>query len=171
MEFAFHSLDSVKNLALLVGFIRLQDLNYPDYQAWVDRSKVELEAEYKKAILAWSSEHGQRTLVGNIIYQPHKSLSGFMEAKNLRVHPEFRRRDFAHFMLRQVEEESLREGYCVIISDARSSQKDMLRFLRFAGYQELARAPLYDSNQEEVVMAKPIGRDTKAIIVAKNFFN
>jgi len=82
-NFLFHSLDFESNLAALIQFMRTQDLNYPDYQSWVDRCQVELDARYKHAILAWSCAHRQRDLVGEVIYQPHKSLSGFMEVKNL----------------------------------------------------------------------------------------
>ena len=42
-------------------------------------------------------------LVADLLWQPHKSLDGLLEIKNIRVHPNVRLRDFGRFMLKQAE--------------------------------------------------------------------
>ena len=154
-DFNFRQIDSTQDIRKLIDFMARQPLNYPGYDAWLQRSEPELHMEYKHAILAFSD----RKLVGDIVYQRHKQLAGTLEIKNLRVDEEIRRRDFGHFLLKQVEVEARRGGYGLILGDARASQGDVISLLRFAGYREVARAQLYDSNEQDVVMGKPIKSD------------
>lgn len=130
-----------------------QALGYPGYDAWLDRIRPELNAAYKQAVLAFSGN----TLVGDVVYQPHKIQPRTLELKNLRVHPEMRRRDFGHFLLKQVEAEAMQtRRFDQMMIDARASQQDILKLLQFTGYREIARVPLYDSNEEDVILVKPL---------------
>ena len=98
-DFNFTSLQDMKQLRELVDFIHLQDLGYPRYHDWVAKAESELFSGYKGAIIAYSESR----VVGNLIFQPHKGISTLLEIKNLRVHQKLRGRDFARFMLRQLE--------------------------------------------------------------------
>ncbi len=162
-DFRFREIDSTADIKKLIDFIRQQHLNYPDYHSWVQRAEAELYTEYKQAVMAFSD----RTLVGNVIYQPHKQIQGVLELKNLRVHPELRRRDFGHFMLRQAETEARNSGrYSLMMIDTRADQKDMLALLIFSGFREIGRTSLYDSGSEDVMLAKPLSRDGNLIQIA-----
>lgn len=121
---------------------------------WIQRTEAELYGEYKQAVLAFSD----RKLVGDLVYQPHKQLPKTLELKNLRIHPQLRRRDLGHFMLRQAEVEARRTGqFDLIMVDARASQQDVLRLLQFTGYREVSRGIfLYDDNKEDVVFVKSL---------------
>ena len=132
-----------------------QDLGYPGYEDWVQRSEHEVEKGYKTPILAFSD--GQ--LVGDVIYQPHKQLPRLREIKNIRVHPELRGRAFAHFMLRQAEVEA-RDQYDALIADARSDQKEVIALLLHEGYLPLGQRALYDTNAVDVIMIKTLDQRT-----------
>ncbi len=151
-EFLFRQIDSSRDIRELIDFMARQPLSYKEYDAWLQRSEPELHAAYKQAVLAFSD----RRLVGNAVYQMHKQLPGVLEIKNLRVDERVRRRDFGHFILKQVEQEARKAGYDLIMIDARASQRDVLSLLLFSGFHELARASLYDSNEQDVIMTRPL---------------
>ena len=151
-NFTFRGIDTTSDIYTLIDFMRKQALDYQGYDSWLQRSEPEFHAGYKQAVLAFSESR----IVADAVYQPHKSLPRVLEIKNLRVHPNLRRRDFGHFMLRQVEVEARKtKQFDLMMIDARASQKDILTLLKFTGYKEIARTPLYDSNEEDVVFSKP----------------
>ena len=149
MNISIRDVDSRPDLKLLVDFLIKQNLgHYPNYEPWVQRSESQIDLGYKKAILAFLDGK----LVGDLIHQPHKTLAGYSELKNLRIHPEVRRRDFAHFMLRQAEVESSRLSK-FMICDVPTDQKGIIRFLRYSGYTPIKETPLY-SDRPDLIMVK-----------------
>lgn len=159
-NFSFRMPDTARDLRQLVDFLIKQDLGYPGYEDWVQRSEDEIDKGYKVPILAFSD--GQ--LVGDLIYQPHKQLPRLREIKNIRVHPELRGRAFAHFMLRQAEVEN-QDQYDALLVDARSDQKDVIALLLQQGYVPLGQRALYDSNAVDVIMIKTFDTKTESGIV------
>jgi ribosomal protein S18 acetylase RimI-like enzyme len=147
-------LGDVKQLKGLISFLAKQDLNYPRYDDWVQKTEYELDSGYKKAILAFS----EGKLVGNLIYQKHKEIPEFLELKNLRIHPDFRMRDFGRFMLKQAEVENSGK-YDAIICDCHSEQSEIIRFLQSCNYIPIKSIPLYDKNTLEVVLTKFMKKD------------
>lgn len=160
-NFNFHGIQDRADLKDLVDFLAYQDLGYPHYQDWVQRTEHELDVGYKQAVLAFSERH----LVADLVYQPHKEASCFLELKNLRIHSTLRLRDFGRFMLRQVEVEHAGK-YEAIICDTRANQPDITRFLESCGYSPLITCPLYDQNVPEVVMIKFLNKDKKQLLIA-----
>jgi hypothetical protein len=151
-DFRIHSVQDEKDLMRLRSFLLGQGLSYPDYERWVEDVCVpEIEAGFKSAILAWNNGH----VVGDAVYQPHKQLPRTREFKNLRVHPSLRRRDLAHFMIRQMEEED-RASFDRVICDARDP--DVVQFMQFCGYRSIMALPLYDTNFVDTVMSKEFSR-------------
>jgi hypothetical protein len=151
-DFTFRTVQGTKDLRQLVDFLAAQDLGYPQYDDWVQRTELEIDSGYKVPIIAYSGSH----IVGDLIYQMHKQLPRVRELKNLRVHESMRHRDFAHFMLRQGECDNP-DQYDAIICDLRSSENTLMKLLTFAGYVPLGRMPLYDSNIEDVIFMKVFG--------------
>lgn len=96
-DFRFTFLEDEKEIRKLKKFLLEQSFNYPHYEDWVERAISEVLSGYKKTILAFSDD----ILIGDLIFQPHKNLLRVMELKNMRIHPEFKRRYFGFFMLRQ----------------------------------------------------------------------
>ena len=119
MNFLIKSIKDMKELRQLKKFIYSQNLNYPSYEDWIDKVCIpEIENGWKKGIIVDYDGH----VVGNAIYQPYKELPRTRKLKNLRIHPELRRRDLGHFLLRQVEEEDKR-NFDRIILDANKKEK------------------------------------------------
>lgn len=150
MDFNFRDIDSRRDLKVLLDFLVKQNLGYPGYEDWVQRTENELDLGYKTAILAFSDGK----LVGDLIHQPHKTIIGYRELKNLRIHPEVRRRDVAHFMLRQAEFES-KELSSLMICDVPVDQPSIIRFLRYCGYTPIKETPLY-SDRPDLIMVKSL---------------
>jgi len=147
-DFRFKSVEDEKEVRKLKLFLLSQPFNYLDYEDWVEKAISEIDFGYKKTILAFN----ENILVGDLIFQPHKTLLKTMEIKNIRVHPDFKRRYFSSFMLRQVEIES--GGYKGIIVDTRSDRLEVLNLFHNSGYKEIARTSLYEPNIEDVILFK-----------------
>ncbi len=77
--------------------------------------------------------------MGNLIWQPHKTVQGAVEWKNLRVHPAVKKRLFGRFLIRQAETIC---GFSVAICDVRLDQKDTINFMLACGYLPVATQPL-----------------------------
>ena len=159
-HFHFRGLESRKELKGLIDFLSLQDLEYPNYDYWVQRTEHELNSGHKQAVLAFSEAH----LVGDLIYQQHKEVPCFLELKNLRMHPQLRTRKFAEFMLRQVEAEN-QSRYDAIILDARANQEHIIQFMNAQGYASFATIPLYQDSMPEVVMLKLLNENKRDAMV------
>ena len=151
-NFSFREIGNTRDIRDLTKFISAQDLGYPDYDAWVQRTEAELFDGSKQVVMAFSDSH----LVGDIIYQDHKELPQMLEVKNLRVHPYFRIRSFGGFMLRQSEVEASRRSYQGVIVDTRPEQTDVVQFLSKQGYIPIATGPLYEGNSPDITLMKTL---------------
>lgn len=146
-DYSFRSIDGNKAVAEAVSFLSKQSLGYPKYADWVGRAEAELRLGVKKGVVAYNNLR----IAGDVICQPHKSLHGVLELKNIRIHPEVRGRKFASFMLRQAETEFPSD---LIVVDTRRDQTDMVKFLISEGYVPVASPMLYEEGKEDVVFAK-----------------
>lgn len=156
-DFSFRSLADRRELRQLVDFITGQDLGYPGYDSWVQRAESELDEGYKKAILAFSG----RNLVGDAVYQEHKNVKGIVELKNLRVHPELRKRYFARFMVEQVVAEN--QNAEAILCDTRTD-KTTLDFLSACKFVPLLCIPLYNKDVPDITMIRFLGREENSLL-------
>ena len=86
-DFRFKFLEDEKEIKKLRKFILEQSFNYPNYEDWVERAVAQIDLGYKKTILSFSDE----VLVGDLIFQSHKTLPRVMELKNMRIHPDLKR--------------------------------------------------------------------------------
>ena len=162
MDFHFRSLYDTKDLKKLVDFLIKQNLNYPNYEDWVLRTKEEIISEYKTALIGYSDNK----IIANIIYQPHKQLNRIREIKNMRIHPNVRRRYVGAFLLRQAEIEN-RDNYDAIICDMRSNHKGVFNILTFMGYRPICNKSLYDPNNTDMVMMKVFDKESGEISINK----
>ena len=149
INFTFRSVEGRRETTQLIDFLSKQSLGYPNYDEWVQRAEYEVLEGQKKAILAKSNGH----IVGDIIWQQHKTLPGTRELKNLRVHPEFRNRYFASFLLRQAEVEEL-GTYDKLRVDAREDQEEMIRLMLKNGYFIEGTENLYEPGKREIILSK-----------------
>lgn len=151
-NFEFRTIETGRDLTRLLEFIRKQNLNYPGYQDWVDRTETEIEMGWKTGVIALSGGY----VVGDIIWQPHKEIRGIREIKNLRVHPSVRERYFARFLMKQAEAEN-RQDYDLLMLDLREDHPEkipLMNMLISMGYEKLYAVNLYDPNVRDIVMVK-----------------
>jgi GNAT superfamily N-acetyltransferase len=154
MDFYFGMLRDEKELSLLKKFLLEHDMNYPNYETWVLRTCVsEINLGYKRAILAFARQNSWE-LVGNAIYQPSKELPETLHFKNMRVLEGFKRNGVASFLVRQVEQQAIKQGLGTVILDFRLERRDINLFFLAHGYKPLNIMPLYDDDNLDIVMAK-----------------
>lgn len=149
MHFSFYTVDSTKLASKLIDFLIYQNNNYPKYEDWVLRARKEILDGYKKAILAESDGK----IVGDIIYQPHKTMSRIREIKNMRIHPSAEGKGFARFLLKQVELDT--QDCDMLTLDVRANQTKVINVLEKVGYKKITAISLYDE-QPDIIMTKPI---------------
>ncbi len=159
-NYSFHLAEDKKEVEQMERFMRLQPFNYPFYNDWVSRTKEEVLAGWKNAILFFSDDF----LVGDLIYQPHKTWNRIREMKNVRVHPKFQRIGGAYFMIKQAEMHKPEEFDAVIV-DTHSDNIPITSLLKTMGYEEVARATLYDKNTEEVIFSKRFKTSSGGILI------
>lgn len=150
-NFGFRTVESAQDLGRLLDFLRTQELNYPEYQRWVERTEYEIWTGYKTGVIAVSNG----LIVGDAIWQQHKELPDTREIKNIRIHPSVRERYFASFLLRQAETDG--QGFSSLVLDYREDHPDreaLSGVLISMGYQKLFTANLYDPTVRDVVMVK-----------------
>ena len=158
MKFQFTNLQSRKELSQVIDFLHKQNLGYPNYDDWVQRTESELDGGYKDVILAFS----EGKIVGDLVYQQHKKNPEFLEYKNIRIHPRVRNRYFMRFMFKQAEVEN--PNYDAIIVDAPSELPSMINFMKSCGFTSILSKPLYDEGAPDIVMIKPIKKSGEIII-------
>ncbi len=159
--FTFTTLQDIKQLRILVDFMASQDLDYPHYDAWLQRAENQFEREEKSAILGFS----ERKLVGDLVHQVCKDsgLGNLREIKNARVHPELRDRYFMSFMLRQLYVEC-KNDYDGLIVDVRANQTNTYDFFISQGFIPIMKIPLYETSMNEIVLFKPLKEESELII-------
>lgn len=155
-NFEFRTLQDRRDLTRFIGFAGTQTLNYPAYEKWLERVEAEILAGSKTAALVLSD----RIVVGDIVWQMHKELSGTREIKNLRLHPAVRGQYFSKVLLRQAERPH-GEKFNSLILDYREDHPDLAdikRTLVSMNYRIIATVNLYDPNVRDVVAFKDLDK-------------
>ena len=132
-----------RDLRPLERFLLSQDLGYPNYNSWITKTCLpELYFGSKKGCTAYANG----IVIADVIVQPHKELPKTLEIKNMRVDKGFRRRDIAHFLMKQAEVYARQEGYGQIIADFRAGKDysaGILNLILFCGFSILGKSELY----------------------------
>lgn len=153
LDFTFRIAETEKDIFKLIDFMRKQDLNYPNYQDWVSKSELEVKMGWKTGIIAISNGY----VIGNVIWQPHKEIKEVREIKNLRIHPEFRERYFARFLMKQAEVEN--KDYSILMLDLREDHPDknpLVYMLTSTDYKKNQVTNLYEPDIKDIVMIKKV---------------
>ncbi|MBN1175663.1 hypothetical protein JXA48_03390 [Candidatus Woesearchaeota archaeon] len=156
IDFSFKDIQSIKQLDELATFLHFLNLGYKNYDDWVEKARFELSIEYKKAITI----HSEGKLVGDVIWQPHKSLPRTKEIKNIRVNPLAQGHGCAYFATKQAELED-KEDYDLIVVDAPANKIDVYSFLIQLGYKPIMTTPLYDGQTPDVFFVKSLKDNSK----------
>ena len=150
LDLTIRLISDEKDLRKLRHFLLGQALWYPNYERWVEDVCIpDINNNWKTAIIAYSNGH----VVGDVIFQKHKQLPKTREIKNLRINPDYRRRDLAHFLIRQAEEED-KESFERILLDTDTKDTGIIRFLTFCGYKPIMKMPLYSQHNMDLIFSK-----------------
>jgi N-acetylglutamate synthase-like GNAT family acetyltransferase len=159
-NFTFTTLENIKQLKSLMDFMASQNLDYPNYDEWLQKTESQLERGEKQAILAFD----EGRLVGDLVYQVcrDEGLGNLIEIKNLRIHPEVKERYFASFMLRQLYAEC-KDKYDGLLVDIRANQKQTRDFFISQGFNPIMNISLYEKKMNEIVMFKPLRKEAEIL--------
>jgi len=135
----------------LYDFIKRFPLDYPGYESWLEKCFRELNEGYKKAFVCGVDS----TIIGEIIFQPHKEIPDVLEIKNIRVEPEYQGRKVFSRLLDKTEEYAVRNKFRKIICDTHSNNDEMINVLRKNGFVAEREECLYD-DRLETILIKPI---------------
>ena len=146
-----------RDLKPLQAFLLGQNLGYSNYETWVKTVCIpEVDFNYKKGLIVYTN----RVVVGDIVFQPDKQLPKSLEIKNLRIHRNLRRRDLAHFLMKQAEVYARLNEFEQLTCDFRAEKeysKNIKDLLFLCGYHLLAEAiNLYDDGCLDCVMIKKL---------------
>jgi len=113
---------------------------YPDYDDWLARIEPEISSGAKRHLVCrWNGDFG-----GVVVWQRHKTRRGYLEIKNLTVHPAVRGRLVGSFLLRQAEIEGIGElDAQAAVCGAKRSNVEMVAFLIARGYRVVGTEDLY----------------------------
>lgn len=114
--------------------------DYPDVEAWAERSIVEIRDGRKFIMVAFR----RRNVIGSIIFQHHKTIPGVLEIRRISIQPGEQGRGVAAFLLRCVEMRGLEELGCTTVwVDTKARNTAMCRFLEARGYELIGLFDLY----------------------------
>lgn len=145
MDFHFTNELHASRLDEAVAFLRgprlwVSTVDYPDFDAWADRTHAELRSGAKRAMIGVS----QGDVVGMLVYQRHKRMQDTLELKNLTVRPDQRGRYLASFLLRNAELEGVRSYGCrTVVADAKTRNAGIHFFMLRHRYRVAGHADLY----------------------------
>lgn len=128
--------------------------DYPDYYDWVSKIHSQFKNQEKFSYCCFVDNK----IVGSLTFQPHKTLSGYLEFKNMTINPDVRNRYIASFLMRNGEIEGQKMfGSKFAIADAKADNTSVLMFLLFHKYSLLKTDNLYHySNKIDNVFVKQL---------------
>jgi ribosomal protein S18 acetylase RimI-like enzyme len=156
-----HTSDEVGNVIDVLRRPRLwipTQKDYPDYDAWLEKTEAEIASDKKRAMLAYMG----RQPVGAVIYQRHKEQPRTIEIKNISVSPHTQGRHIGSFMLRNSEIEAIRNDFPDadrLIVDTKVTNADMINFLVNHGYRIHEVTSLYGPESGlDAVLTKSVAK-------------
>lgn len=132
----------------LYAFIKAQPLDYPNYDAWVEKCLQELQAGVKHALVARTNE----LILANVIFQTHKQEPRILEVKNCRVDISYRGKGIFTKLMVAVEEYAREKGYQRIIVDAHTSNIPFIKAAERTGFRKDGEEPLYNEKLETILV-------------------
>jgi hypothetical protein len=162
MQFLFTNEFSPSRIDEIVGYLAgprlwIPQVQYPDYDDWLQKVHRELRSEQKRAVVAFAAG----IVCGAVIYQRDKRRSDVLEVKNITVRPEEQGRLIASFLMRNTEIEGVRDfpGVTSAICDAKRDNVPIRAFLQRNRYLPVGTTDLYGlGGGEDVVFRKDLAR-------------
>ncbi|HLD37697.1 MAG TPA: GNAT family N-acetyltransferase [Candidatus Nanoarchaeia archaeon] len=146
-------LTSPEEVQRLYAFIRQFPMDYPDYFAWLEKCRRQLELKEKKAFYATALDN---EIIGDLIFQNLKGSQNVLEIKNFRVAQTHQRFGVGSALESMLYSFAKSTGFKRIQVDTHQDNLEMIQFLIKRGYNPEAQAYLYTLNKSEVILSKSL---------------
>lgn len=150
---------NVELLKKLKKFLLSQNLDYPSYNAWVEKCIDEIGLGYKTAFLAFI----KNKVVGDIVFQKDKTDSKRLEMKNLRIVPSHRGMKIASRLFYIAEKYAREEKYLRLIGDAPLGNSVIKLMTQKLGYKIDSAENLYSPDRKEIILIKDLKEGERQI--------
>ena len=137
----------------LYAFIRQFPLDYPDYFAWLEKCRKQLELGEKKAFYATAFGN---EIIGDLIFQNLKGSQNVLEIKNFRVAKTHQHLGVGSALESMLYSLAKSTGFKRIQVDTHQDNLEMIQFLIKRGYAPEAQARLYMPDKSEVILSKSL---------------
>ncbi|MBI2124176.1 GNAT family N-acetyltransferase [Candidatus Pacearchaeota archaeon] len=137
----------------LYAFIRQFPLDYPNYSAWLEKCRRQLELKEKKAFYATAPGN---EIIGDLIFQNLKGSQNVLEIKNFRVAKACRHLGVGSALESMLYSLAKSTGFRRIQVDTHQDNLEMIQFLIKRGYAPEAKAHLYTINKSEIILSKSL---------------
>ncbi len=139
---------SPKEIMEISKYIKSFDLDYPNYNKWVEKCKKELESNYKKAFYYKKD----LDIGGVIIFQPHKKEKSILEMKNFRISSVNEKKGIGSLLYNILEQYAKKQNFKIIQEDTHNNK--MVNFLLKEGFKIIKKETLYSPSQIETILQK-----------------
>jgi ribosomal protein S18 acetylase RimI-like enzyme len=131
-------------------FVKQFPLSYPNYYSWIEKCKIELEKNQKKAFFVINDED---KIVGSVIFQRHKEEKQVLEIKNFRVDSNYERQEIGSLLEREVVKYGKENEFEEIQIDSHKGEP-IIKFMKKRGYELKGEECLYDERIEVILRKK-----------------
>lgn len=145
-------LTNIKEVQRLYDFIKQYPLDYPNYPAWLEKCKRQLEIGDKKAFYATNKSD----IIGSVVFQQHKKESSVIEVKNFRVAKEHSGKGVGSTLELMICSYGKSNNFKKIRLDTHYDNFPMIQFLIKRGYVLESEEKLYLPNRSEVILSKEL---------------
>ncbi len=124
-----------------------QDLGYPDYAGWVEKTIREIKDGNKRAFGLFAEKLGGDGVI-------RVTASGTVELKNFYICPEFRKEGNGSELLRYIENDCIERGHTQIQVDAYVNEVNTVMFFLKKGFEFQSRGDFYGGGNESYRLVK-----------------
>jgi len=142
-------IESEDEIKKVCDYLMSLNLDYPDYNQWVEKCKRELISGYKKGFYM-----GNQQISGVVIFQPHKEQKDILEIKNFSVSPKFEKKGLGSVLFDSLEDYFREALFKRMIVDAHAENYKIINFFKHRGFKIIKKDSLYSASQIEIVLQK-----------------
>ena len=138
---------SKEEIQELKDLLLSQDLDYPNYGRWIEKTIRKIKEGNKRAFGLFAEKLGGDGII-------RVTASKTVELKNFYIRPEFRKEGNGSKLLNYIENYCIEQGYTQIQVDAYVSEIDTVRFFLKKGFEFQSRGDFYGRGKESYLLVK-----------------
>ncbi len=142
---------SEEDIKRVTSYLRSLNLDYPDYQKWVDRCESELRSGYKKGYYV----EKDLQIAGVVIFQPHKQDESVLEIKNFNVSSKYSELGIGSLLFDSLEDYFEKvPSFRKMQVDTHEDNSKIIDFFKKRGFNIIKKEPLYEDSRIETILQK-----------------